>query len=89
MDLKKAIQQHLEMDDFFTGGFAVKGQNSHELTRMNTNKKTNNKLVQIRENSWQKTGHRLKSKFLGSLVGTGARHGGLWKGRLRNEGNDT
>ena len=26
MNLKKAIQQHLEMDDFFTGGFAVKGQ---------------------------------------------------------------
>ena len=26
MNLKKAIHQHLEMDDFFTGGFAVKGQ---------------------------------------------------------------
>jgi len=26
MDLKKAIQQHLEMDEFFTGGFAIKGQ---------------------------------------------------------------
>lgn len=25
MDLKKAIRQHLEMDNFFTGGFAVKG----------------------------------------------------------------
>ncbi len=45
---------------------------NHELTRINTNKKTNDELVQIRENSWQKTGHRLKSKFLGSLVGTGA-----------------
>jgi len=25
-DFEKAIRQHLEMDDFFTGGFAIKGQ---------------------------------------------------------------
>ena len=27
-DLKKAVRQHLEMDDFFTGGFSVKSQES-------------------------------------------------------------
>ena len=26
MDINKAVHQHLEMDDFFTGGFAVKGK---------------------------------------------------------------
>jgi len=27
-DIKKVVRQHLEMDDFFTGGFAVKSQES-------------------------------------------------------------
>ena len=27
-DITKAVRQHLEMDEFFTGGFAVKGQNA-------------------------------------------------------------
>jgi len=26
VDLKKAIRQHLEMEDFFTGGFTVRGE---------------------------------------------------------------
>jgi uracil-DNA glycosylase family 4 len=34
-DINKAVRQHLEMDDFFTGGFAVKGKDTSvaETTR--------------------------------------------------------
>jgi uracil-DNA glycosylase family 4 len=45
-DIKKIIRQHLEMDDFFTGGFAVKGR-LDERQQPNSNKSADDVTVEL------------------------------------------
>ena len=48
MDLKKVSRQHLEMDRFFTGGFAVKGHQS-SLNRASDNKDAEEVIRQLED----------------------------------------